>query len=226
MATGSGDSRIADIVLYVIVCAVFTVLCTGCAQSGERVSSNHTQQSASGNAPSDTPQTEAPDVASSSPMWPTPEALQATLKPWLSRGTVTVDWENSTDEQRFYVLPPGSFRAAETDDAEVSVAAYRYADNRQFRSGVYDVEREYGGSSPEEVYSSAVVMIRDVGAATGWEDGLGEYPDVAGGMVTDEWNELIVAGDKDYWYEVSITGVTGNAEFNDALVGIGRLLAE
>jgi len=215
-----------------MICAVFAMLCSGCAQSGTGTPAAQTQQSTSGSArTSDTPQAEGSSASSRSPMWPTPEAVQATLKPWLGQGTVTVDWENSwedsTEERRSYVLPPGSFGAVVgVDEAAVSISAYRYSDDSRFTSGVYNVEREYGGSTPEEVYASAVVMIRDVGAATDRGEGLRKYPEVAGGMVTNERYEVIVAGNKDYWYQAMITGVPGDAAFNDALVGLGRLLAE
>lgn len=227
MAIGTRTLRTASIVSYVVICAAFAMLCSGCARNGTDTPAAQTQQPTAGSAQtSNTPQDEGLTASSRPPVWPTPEAIQATLEPWLAQGAVTVDWDHSTDEERRYVLPPGSFGDDDPDGPVIRVWAYRYADDRRFVRGVYDVDREYGGSTPEEVYASVVVAIRDVGAANDWGDGLREYPEVAGGMVTDEWSEVTVAGTKDYWYQASISGVRGDAAFNDALVGLGRLLAE
>lgn len=222
MTVGTRDARSAGVVACIVLGTILALLAGGCASSGSNALENQTQQTTTGG----TPQIPVTKTRPTSPTWPTPEAVQAVLKPWLGPGTVTVDMENSSDEQRIYILPPGSFRAGAEDDPNVSIGAYRYADDRRFTSGIYDVERQFGGVTPAEVYASSVVMIRDVGAAAGWGEGLREYPEGAGGTVTNEMNKAVVAGSKDYWYEVDITGVKGDAEFDDALVGLGRLLTQ
>jgi hypothetical protein len=212
--------------LFALVCTVLALSLVGCAPS--RADAPTTQSAATEDlGTSDVPEIEDSSASASSPAWPSPEAIQAALQPWLGEGAVTVDWEYSNDEERCYVLPEGSFGAVVgVDEPELVLNAYLYSADQRFVSGVYNVEREYGGSTPEDVYASAVVMIRDVGAATDWPDGLREYPNVARGMVTDEWNEMVLAGNGDYWYEAAITGVTGDPAYNDALVAVGQLLAQ
>lgn len=136
-------------------------------------------------------------------------------------GRITVSPEprdaNSSDEMCRYLIE-------ETGNA-IDMHSYRYTDGRYSELGVYDVNRRYGGYAPAEVYSSTITAYRDVGAAEGGDyTRVAEYPDIAGGMVTDSSHDMTLAGKGPYWFNVGISG-DAYPGINDAFVKIGKRLA-
>jgi len=232
-STRGHHRRIPTTLLAVMVCAVFTASCVSrdhvATPSSDQVSGQPETPTdgTSAESPSNRVQSESVD----GPKFPSAEAVQEALQTWLGEGSVSVidAYGDAVSAEQTYQLPPGSLGVAvqpgETGPT-IQVMGFAYSANITRHQGIYDVGREYGGDTPEEVYSSSVIMIRDVGAAAGWGEGLGEYPDVAGGLVTDEWNSLVLAGDTGYWYEAYIVGVTGSAAYGDTLLTLGQLLAD
>jgi hypothetical protein len=88
-------------------------------------------------------------------------------------------------------LPPGSFNGS---SADVIVDVHAYADDQLVSPSAHGVYRQYGGSTPQEVYASARAALLDLSHAGTPFDGFADYPNVGAGMVTDGESQFTLAG--------------------------------
>ena len=150
-----------------------------------------------------------------------PQTLSAAIQPWLATGSIAID--AGSDEGRCkYDLPPGSFNGT---SADFIVDVYAYADEQQVSTSTHGVSRQYGGSTPQQVYASARAALLDLSHAGTPFDGFADYPNVGAGMVTDGESQFILAGTHAHWYTGGPSNTTLNPNFNDALVNVGKALA-
>jgi hypothetical protein len=119
-------------------------------------------------------------------------------------------------------LPPGSFNGS---SADFIVDMNAYADEQQVSTSAHGVSRQYGGSTPQEVYSSARAALLDLSHVGTPFDGFADYPNVGAGMVTDGESQFILAGTHEHWYTGGPSNTTLSPNFNDALVNVGKALA-
>lgn len=179
----------------------------------------------------------APSVASSSPTAQSssrvhdsstcilsPQELGGLVAPLYS-GPVTIYIDHfgvGYEDSRCHYLLDGS-----SAGAGFEITAQRYSDNVVFTVSSKDFEFEYGGSSPQQVLTSATAALQGEVAQSPGSEGFASYPDVGAGMVTNRRNELVLAGTGDYWYTGSVSGVSlsPSQPNNDMLVAIGTAMA-
>lgn len=152
---------------------------------------------------------------------------------FIPSGDVVIDSEGSLNERCVYTFPPGFLAPSDdgpevmsgTDGASFTLTKYAYADDHSIESGVYDVTRTFGGSTPQEVYGSSYIATHDVSAATSYGVETLRYPKIGAGLVSDGQSEFILAGTGSYWYEGGIGGMKVNPKYNKALVELASLVA-
>lgn len=211
-------ARTVKAAVRTVVAAGVVISSSGCGSDG--ASSGDVQAQNSTSKPSPAAADEIPPAPLGDPCVLDADFLNRTLAPFVGQTSVT--------------------KAARTADSSKDVCRYnlggtgggtfylysqRYRDGRFVTSGVYDVERKFGGYTPSQVYESSIVAIRDVGSRAGAGSGVAEFPDIGGGMVTDSNNEMVLAGTGDYWFQASVSGGPYHPSINDAFVNIGRVLA-
>ncbi len=148
-----------------------------------------------------------------------PAFLEKALAPVLGAITVTPEHRTAeSDDEKCRYLIDGA-------DAVIDLYSHRYRDGRELGQGVYNVDRRYGGYTPAEVYSSTVTAFQDVGEAAGDPGPVATYPNIAGGMVTDSNNAMVLAGTGNYWFTFDLSGGPYPAVINDAFVQIGDALS-
>lgn len=162
------------------------------------------------------------------------DEVQRTLAGWLGPGQVTIDREYSFGDRCTYQLPDGSFTQSAaggvvvtgSDGPSLVIDHFAYAEEHYYEVGSYEVVREVGGTTATEVYQSASVAIRDVGAASGLGAVAQQYPDIGNGLITDNQSQFVLAGTRDHWYEGSLSGMRGDPAYNDTLIAVASLLSE
>ena len=216
----SDNARISNptkVLAALSITAAIIVQLTGCGADDTAPTDDRIEGTA---APSPPPTSETiPAAPLGNPCVLQPGVLQDALAPVLGPITVTPEQRvaNSADDVCRYLI--------RGKGGTVDLYSQRYSDGRYLTSGVYDVERDFGGYTPTEVYSSTITAIRDVGGAAGGYDSVAEYPNIAGGMVTDSNNEMVLAGTGEYWFQVLLSGGPYPPAINDAFVQIGNALA-
>lgn len=107
--------------------------------------------------------------------------------------------------------PPGSLTAGGVGGtveaggvgASLSLQIMRYDENQTYSSGIYNVSREWGGSTAQEVLDSAYIAERDTTIANRGEaagTAVKIVPDIGYGTVSDGVGGFVLAGTGEYWY--------------------------
>ncbi|MDG4668638.1 hypothetical protein [Mycobacterium sp. 236(2023)] len=106
-------------------------------------------------------------------------------------------------------------------DNSLTVLRYLYSDNAYSNVGVYDVDRNYGGTSAQEVYATTVKAYTDVNAAAGGGAGVSTYPDIGEGFVVDKGSTGVLAIAGAYWVQFDLRkGRMENQSSEDLLVAV------
>jgi hypothetical protein len=148
------------------------------------------------------------------------QTLAAAIRPWLGQGSITVDPSSDADRCT-YDLPSDSFNGS---SAQFVIDLHEYGDDQRVTTSTNGVSREYGGSTPQQVYASAHTGFLDLSHAGTVSAGFADYPDIGAGLVTDGVSQLVLAGTHDRWYTGGPTNTALRPKFNAALVSVARAL--
>jgi hypothetical protein len=135
-----------------------------------------------------------------------------------------------------YTLPAGSLTKKGSggkvisggDEASFTISRYTYASNYKGSMGVYNVHREYGGSTAEEIIDSWFIAERDTKEAQRGSkaaDLVKKVPDIGSGAVSDGEGEIIVTTAGRYWFDAGISGVVASQAYEAGALAVARLLA-
>ncbi|MFW0775264.1 hypothetical protein ACLRGI_19105 [Paenarthrobacter nitroguajacolicus] len=162
--------------------------------------------------------------------------VQTALEPWLGPGEVAIDLDDNRtgNNQCSYILPKGSL-ALDGDGRKVLngssgpgfvIHRYRYDDDSGVvhGMGVYNVDREYGGKTPKELFDSVSIAVRDIEKAQGTDKGVQFLWSKDGGIVTDGRSGVYVAGPGDYWYSAGLGGMKADYSYAPSLIELGKML--
>lgn len=128
-----------------------------------------------------------------------------------------------------YALPEGSLQQQKSGDsvvapgggsAGIQVEVLPYADNI-IKTVVIS---EYGGTTPEAVFTSASRVY----AAQAKKDGDSEHflsdPTIGKGLVSNGLSDAVLAGPGENWYRMNIINMKTNEEYGPAFIELGKLL--
>jgi hypothetical protein len=125
-------------------------------------------------------------------------------------------------------------RSAEATECDYSIGsgsslyitAYAYSQNEVMSIGIYNTDRKYGGTSPAEVYSTALNALTDVSGQAPYDDSVEAHPEIGAGLVISG-ADGVLAGSGDYWYNFGFGGVKSNtAKYGPVITEIGKALAD
>ncbi|MET9328452.1 hypothetical protein [Tsukamurella sp. NPDC003166] len=94
-------------------------------------------------------------------------------------------------------------------------------DNHHGHVGVYDKGGDFGGSSAQQVFSSASRIYQDVAPPT-----VDLWPEIQAGLVV-AGSDAVLAGKGDFWYWMSFSGGDANntALFTPIMTAIAGAIA-
>lgn len=183
-----------------------------------------TQATTTSVSPTASPQTAACPISTAE--------LRTALGAAIPSGIPSIDADYTGDNPSGYgsictfTLPAGTFALdGSTDAKQLLIETVPYRANVEKNVGVFDVERNYGGSTPAAVYESSYVAIRDTDAATSYGQPTQQYPGIGGGLVCDGLGTVVLAGTGDSWFEIRIQYGKGDPSYADPLVSVGRAIA-
>lgn len=160
-----------------------------------------------------------------------PEEVQEILNPWLAPGTVSLAIEDTTVDEGFcrYDLPAGSMAGdGQSSDlgatGTLTIRRYSYSSNQILTLGTLDVSRDFGGSTPDEVYESSRIAIIDVAAVNTYTNRATDLPEVGGGSVVD-FGGGNVTWTQDSWFDFSASGETVNEQSGEAALALAPAIA-
>lgn len=144
--------------------------------------------------------------------------IRTTTAPVLGDGPVSTKTYPNGDCS--YVLSSG---------AKVGIVIYPYSKNEILSVGVGGAygttDQKYGGSSPQQVYSSTRAAYQAIAAVDPGRNGFADYPTIGGGLVTNNMGEFVLAGLKGCWYTGVFSNTKGDTAYNDPSVKIAQALA-
>lgn len=99
-----------------------------------------------------------------------------------------------------------------------------YADNRMASITVNTTTVEYGGSSPQQVFTSTATAYRAIADASGGERKFEQHPDVGAGLVTNGVGGFVLAGTRGVWYSGDF-GIFTSPDYNVVAMNVAKALA-
>lgn len=171
-----------------------------------------------------------------------PEELKAALGEIVGPGAIVINDEYTGQSQHTgtnvcsYKLPVGSLTKkgaggkvlAGGDEASFTISRYTYASNYKGSMGVYNVHRDFGGSTAEQILDSWFVAERDTKEAQRGKqaaDLVRKVPNIGMGAVSDGEGGIIVTTDGRYWFDAGISGVAASPAYEAGALAVARLLA-
>jgi hypothetical protein len=211
-----------------------TMACSSCSTEGSvsaqpSLSENLSQTSQATSLPTATSTANVEDCPLS------PEEVKQAMGAIVGSGVIVIDQEYTGGGKCTYNLPTGSlaepgtggtvFRG--TDGASLTIHIYAYSENYKGSTGVYNVEREWGGSTAQQVIESKFIADRDTTTAQ-----LGEkagaavriVQDIGAGAVSNGAGQFTVAGLGEYWYDGGVSGVKGSPAYEEGILNVARAL--
>lgn len=140
--------------------------------------------------------------------------------PWTDGAAAALDLEESVAGEYYtcYVtFPAGSFGE---DAAGLMIQRHPYDAATVMTAGDCD----FGGTTPDEVFTSAVSCKEQIDATDEYSAGVQSFPAGDGGGTVVSQNEAVRATTGTHWWQVSLTSVLFGAEYADALNGVAASL--
>jgi hypothetical protein len=110
------------------------------------------------------------------------------------------------------------------DDRWLHIRVNPYAANRTRTITINSTTVHYGGTSAQQVFTSAAAAFQAVAQSSGGGRGFEQYPDVGAGLVTDGMGSFVLAGARDAWYSGDF-GIFTSRDYNVVAVNVGKALA-
>jgi hypothetical protein len=109
------------------------------------------------------------------------------------------------------------------DNRWLHVRVTPYTANRKATIVINQTTVEYGGTSAQQVFTSAAAAFQKV-AQAGSDRGFEQYPDIGAGLVTDAGGGFVLAGTRDVWYSGDF-GIFTNRDYNVVAMNVAKALA-